>query len=456
MPSAPENDSAFSIPPSASTSSRWLLAALLAGAVLRILLLPLGGTGDVVVWKVWSYGATYNVTGMYGVGGSPPNQRVVHWNGEAMTVDYPPIALYELALVGRAYARLDPLYRDSQTLTVLIKTPGLLLEIALVALILTWGRRRYGDRVAFWAAAATWLNPALLLNGPALGYLDPTMYVPLVVAIVAAAAGAPWLAGIASAAAVLTKAQAIFALPVVVALVCRRGPAVIRHFVQFAAAGMVTAVVVILPFLWRGAFPNMLQSLSRLAAHDMISAQAANIWWVVTWMIRVADSVQELGWVRALTQPVRILAISVAIDVGYPNFRAIGLVLVAAVNAVAVWWAWRARSIGAAAAIAAWSLYAYAMLAAQVHENHLVPAVPVLAIAAALDSRLRSVYWGLSVIAALNLYLFYGLAPGLPPLVDRGATGIDMTVVLSIVNVGVFVWFTRLLLRQPERVEAAR
>ena len=300
-----------------------------------------------------------------------------------------------------------------------------------------------------------WLNPALLLNGPTLGYLDPTMYVPLVIAIVAAAASAAWLAGIVTAIAMLTKAQAIFALPVVLTLVCRRGSTAIRQFVQFAVAGMITAVVVILPFLLRGAFPNMLQSLSRLAAHDMISAQAANIWWIATWMIRVADSVQDMGWAPALTQPVRILAISVAVDVGYPNFRAIGLLLVAAANALAVWWAWRVRSMGGAVAIAGWSVYGYAMLAAQVHENHLVPAVPMLAIAAALDSRLRSVYWAVSVIAALNLYLFYGLAPGLPPFVDRSATGIDMTVFLSIVNVGVFVWFTRLLLRQPEGAEAA-
>ena len=442
-------------PQSGRVLRAWFLGALLAGAVLRVAALPLPGTGDVVVWKVWSFGATYDVTGMYGVGGSPPKQRVVHWKGEAMTVDYPPVALYELALVGRAYVQWDPLYGDSKTLTMLVKLPGLLLDAALVALVLAWGRRRYGDRVARWTSLALWLNPALLLNGPALGYLDPTMYVPLAVAVVAAAGGAPWLAGICGAVAVLTKAQAIFVMPVVVALIWRRRPRPLRELVEFAGAGALTSALVLLPFVLRGAWPNMVQSLSRLAAHDMISAQSANIWWIVTWLIRVADSVQDWGWHRALTQEVRILGISAAMSVGYPNFRAVGLVFVSLATGLAVWWTRRVRSLAGAAAIAGWIAYAYTILAAQVHENHLVPAVPLLAMAAGLDVGLRRTFWMVSAIAALNLYLFYGFAPGSPPIIGRGATGIDVTVVLSIVNVCVFVWFTRLLARRRAIPEAA-
>jgi len=442
-------------PQSARLLRAWFLAALLAGAVLRVAALPLPGTGDVMVWKVWSFGAAYDVTAMYGVGGSPPNQRVVRWKGEGMTVDYPPLALYQLALVGRAYLWWDRLYPDSRALTALIKLPGLILEIALVALVLTWGRRRYGDRVARWTSAALWLNPALVLNGPALGYLDPMMYVPLAVAVAAAASGPAWLAGVCSSIAVLTKAQAIFVMPVVVTLVWRRGARPVRNLGRFAAAGALTALLVVLPFALRGAWPNMVQSLGRLAAHDMISAQAANIWWIVTWLIRIADSVQDWGWHRALTQQVRILGISTAIAVGYPNFRTIGLVLVTLATGVAVWWTWRVRSLAGAAAVAGWMAYAYTMLGAQVHENHLIPAVPLLAIAAGLDVRLRRIFWTVSIIAALNLYLFYGIVPGSPPILSRNVTGIDVTVVLSLVNVYVFVWFTRLLLRQPALPEAA-
>jgi hypothetical protein len=439
--------SEFGIRHSALISARWVIAVLLAGTILRIVALPLAGTGDVTIWKVWSFGGAHNVTSMYGVGGSPPNQRVVHWNGEAMTVDYPPIALFELALVGRAFERWDPLYRNSTALNVFIKLPGLLFEIALLALVLTWGRRRYGAAAARWAAVALWLNPALVLNASVLGYLDPLMYVPLTVAVVAASAGAPGIAGACSAIAILTKAQAIFVMPVVVSLVLCGGTRRWRDLGTFAIAAAAIAAVVLTPFIVRGAWPNLVHALSRLAAHDMLSAQAANLWWIVTWLIRVADSIHDWGWYRAVTQEVRILQITAATAAGYPNFRIIGLALVGVATIFAVWLTPRARSLAGAAAIAGWSAYAYAMLAAQVHENHLIPAVPMLAAAAALDRRFRPVFWMVSMVAALNLYLFYGAIPGSPPLINRRTTVVDATVLLSVVNVAAFISLTRLLLR---------
>jgi len=86
--------------------------------------------------------------------------------------------------------------------------------------------------------------------------------------------------------------------------------------------------------------------------------------------------------------------------------------------------------------------WAYALLAAQVHENHLYLAVPFLAVAAGLDRRYASLCWTVSIIATLNLYLFEGLGLGWPPLVDRSATVVDASVLLAGVNVVAFVWFT--------------
>src|SRR5207253_2125023 len=74
-------------------SRRVLAAAVVTGLLLRILALPLPGTGDVVIWKVWSFAGSNDLTSMYGIGGSPPERRALHWRGEAMTVDYPPVAL---------------------------------------------------------------------------------------------------------------------------------------------------------------------------------------------------------------------------------------------------------------------------------------------------------------------------------------------------------------------------
>jgi hypothetical protein len=181
----------------------------------------------------------------------------------------------------------------------------------------------------------------------------------------------------------------------------------------------------------------------------MLSANSSNIWWIFTWILRVLDVAGEWGWRGALMQETRILAISRAIALGYPNARTIGTVLVAGACGWAAWQAWRTTSAARLAALGGWSAWAYALLAAQVHENHLYLAVPFLIAAAALDRRYASMMWWVSGIFTLNLLLFYGLGRGVPFPIDRRWTGIDASVLLAIVNVCVFAWATTRMAR-PE------
>jgi hypothetical protein len=437
----------------------WPLAfGLILGSALRLAALPLPGTGDVDIWKLWSFGARHDLTGVYGVGGSPPERRLLHWQGAENTVNYPPVAMAELAVVGRLYEVRHPFFEDSSSLTAAVKLPGVAAEALLIALALTWGRRRFGADAASRAARVLALNPAMLLTGSVLGYIDALAAVPVVVALFAAWAGAGWLAGALATIAVLTKPQAIFVCPVIgVALVAAgyrlqaagntsaRG---LRPPLQAVAAAFFVSAAVLLPYALRGAWPNLTQALGRLATHDMLSANAANVWWIFTWVLRVLDVAGEWGWRGALMQETKILAISRAIALGYPNARTIGSVLVAAACAWAAWQARRAASAAALAALAGWSAWAYALLAAQVHENHLYLAVPFFIAAAALDRRYAAAMWWVSGIFTLNLLLFYGLGRGMPWPVERRWTGIDASVLLAVVNVAVFIWATVRLRRQ--------
>jgi hypothetical protein len=123
---------------------RALLAMLAAGALVRILVLPLPGTPDVSSLKVWSYGAVQDFSGVYGVGGTPLERREIRWLDQTGTVTYPPMSILELDVAGHIYRAIRPGYPDTRLLNVFIKATGFVAEALFVAFLLTWGRRAMG------------------------------------------------------------------------------------------------------------------------------------------------------------------------------------------------------------------------------------------------------------------------------------------------------------------------
>jgi len=422
---------------------RRVLALLVAGAILRIIVMPLPGTADLPAQKAWSYGAVQDFSGVYGAGGDPLERREIHWADQIATVMYPPMSMFEVLAAGRVYRAIRPDYADSVLLTVLIKLTGLLWEIAFAAVLLTWGRRVMGA-AAEWSALAFWLSPGIWMSGAALGYTDAQAAVPMVFALMAALANWPVVAGVFVAVGVLTKAQAVFVVPVIAIVIIRRTPAPDwRGIWRAAASGIAATLAIFSPFIIRGSVPNVMQGLSRMFLHDMVSGQGANLGWIATWLLRVRYAVPDIGWYRALRMKIGILSITRVTELGYPNAKTVGAALTLAALAWVVWRAWRYVSRPAAAALAAWSVYAYFMFSAQVHENHLYIALPLLVLAAGELKALRRTFWWVSGIVTLNIYLFEGLGKGHPPVIDRHWTIIDMTVVLSVINLCVFIWFTR-------------
>ncbi len=158
--------------PRARRTLLWLVLAIVTA--IRLGALPLRGTEDVLTWKIWAIAAAKNVTAVYGIGGHPAVRGEVRWLHHATTVDYPPVALYELGAAGMVYRLFDPALADRPALTAAVKIPGFIFGIALT-LLLSWTVARLtGDRErAAWVALAYWANPATILNGEVLGYLDP-------------------------------------------------------------------------------------------------------------------------------------------------------------------------------------------------------------------------------------------------------------------------------------------
>jgi hypothetical protein len=434
--------------PTGSPPRRWFIAALVAGAIIRAAALPLPGTHDTVPWKIWSYNAAREgVSRLYGLGGSPPEHRVITYLNAETTVNYPPLALHELGLAGRVYRWLNHgQFPNTTPLFIAIKAPAAIADAAFAGLLFAVVRRRLGEHVARWATVVYWLNPGVILDGAVLGYLDPQYALPAAASLIAAAGGWFVSAGALAAAALLTKPQGVVALPALALVLWdeRRLAAVAR----MALGASVITVLLVAPVFAVGGGPNFIQAMSRLAAHDMLSGNACNLWWIVGYLVRVQYTVQDYGFWGAVVRPTQILQISRFMDVGYPNPRPIGAILTLVAIGWALWTARRSKDLWMWSALGAFSTHAYATLAAQVHENHLYAAVPLLVLAGAGRRAFRPVLYAVSAIFALNLNLFYGLGEDVGYALPRGITIVDLTVVLAVVNCAALVWHARVLQRE--------
>ncbi len=426
-----------------------LLVSLALITLLRVAALPLRGTEDVGTWKIWALAASKDVTTVYGVGGNPPVRGVLEWKHLFTTVDYPPFALYELGIAGAVYRLFDPAFDDGPALTAAVKVPGLIFGLALTWFFWWTVRRMTGKpEAAAWAALAYWGNPATILNGEVLGYLDPLMMLPAVAAIVVVHLGALEWAGACFAIALLTKPQAILIAPIVALAAWRLGG--IRGVARSALGGSMATGLILLPYALVGALPNMWLAFgSFYGRRDILSGNAANLWWVANYVLRAWYQVARLGVVGAFLAPVRrIMAISTFQETGLPNPRPFSTVLVLATTAWGLWRLRRTNDLALHALGAAFVVHAFFVVSVGVHEHHMMLAVPMLLLAAALRPALRPLFWVVSAIVALNMNLFYGIGYGLGWSLPRGLLLVDLSVLLSIANVAALVWHGRVLARE--------
>jgi hypothetical protein len=224
-----------------------------------------------------------------------------------------------------------------------------------------------------------------------------------VVGIGSLAAGWDLAGWVASALAALAKPQAWALLPLVVIATLRlRQP---RRLALDAAVGLLTALIVALPFVVTGRVGQLL-SLPRTVSTVMpvVSADAHNLWWIV-----LAPH-SENAIFTFDSEPL----------LGPLSFRLAAGLLVGASLVVSAWLYWTRRaSLPEAAALTVLGWFAFTT---QAHENHLFFALPLLALAWPERRALLVVYAVLSTTLLLNMALHDELlleALGVSP--DEGA-----------------------------------
>jgi hypothetical protein len=330
----------------------------------------------------------------------------------------------------------------------LIKLPGLLCGAVLTVLLYRVTASRTGSvNHARWAALAIWLNPALILDGEALGSGAPLVMLPAVMALLVAHTGSPLAAGIFGGLAAGLSPAGALVLPGLAVGVRSLGPRL--GLTRVAAGAVLGTGVALSPLALGGKLDHAVTAMREFYQRgDLLSAYAVNLWWIVSWAHGVRHLVpraKPLAALRVTTEPVAVpRALTIAgrkIPLPHPPL------LTAAAAAIwcirACWNTLGTIRLSLHAALAALTVHiAYVVLMGMKPTQ--VLEVPLLALAGALEPALRPLFYVVTVIVALNVNLFDGVG-GMRWAIPRGITFIDASVIVAAVNVIALFWLSGLL-----------
>jgi Gpi18-like mannosyltransferase len=286
--------------------------ALVAGVVIRILLLPASGLrGDIDQFVVWVHGIAVN--------GLP--------NAYDQNLTFGPVMSY----VWGTLAAIEPAFRTAtdasdQGVRMLMKVPASIADIGLALLVVYALRHR-----PVWAvvgAVAILLHPAVIDISAWWGQYESIYLLSALAAVVAATQGRNGLAAAALAVALMTKPQAIpFLIPFVAwfwATGYRRGGdrggvrGGLLELVKTGLIGLVVVTVLWLPFIPANGPLNYLGNLREYQGDifNYLSLRAWNLWWLVQTLFAEGGFVRDdVAIAGALTLRIVGILITVVLEV---------------------------------------------------------------------------------------------------------------------------------------------
>jgi len=331
----------------------------------------------------------------------------------------------------------------------LIKLPGLLCAAALTFLLYRVTASRTGSiRHARWAALAVWLNPALILDGEAMGSSVPLVMLPAVMALLVAHRGAPLAAGIFGGLAAGLSPAGALVLPALAVAVRSLGR---RLGVTRAASGAVLgAAIALSPLALGGRLGHAVTAMREFYLRgDLLSVYALNLWWILSWangVRHLLPHAKPLAALRLMTEPVAIpKSLTIAgrkIPLPHPPLLAAAAAAIWCLRAC--WNTLGSIRLSLHAALAALTVHIAYVLLIGMRPSQVLE-VPLLALAGALEPALRPLFCIVTVIVALNVTLFDGVGGGTRWAIPRGITFIDASVIVAAVNVIALFWLSGLL-----------
>lgn len=367
--------------PSVRGAERILVAGLLLLTLVSRLLLSGDGTlpGDMDYWVRWSQQLT--------TGGL----RTFYAQSGA---DYLPIYPYILFVLGKVYLPVQHLAAVSLGWTLsrdtLYKLPAILADVLTVHLIYVAGRRWRSSGAAALAATIYATDPAIIANSARWGQVDSIPAYLMLLALVLLVEERPILCGMALSLSVLTKPTALVLTPLIAVVLLRRRQ--VAALGQLVAAFLATGLAVIWPFVPTGIdVPSFVEqrfgvttgtwSFATMKAFNFWALRQRNLLMVPDSNTWFGLSLHTWGWIFLASLTI-VVCVLVGIFVPAGRVACAQVVLPAACVLI----------------------FGFFMLLTRIHERHLLPALPLLALTCVLWPRFWPFFIWLSFSYLLNLH----------------------------------------------------
>ncbi len=421
-----------------------------AGLAVRLAFLGSWGTFDVEVQKAWAgRAATEGLRDIYGPpdreiverGAWPPPATRFQWGHAEYFVDYPPGSIVVLGAAGTLYRALRPEMPNRPLFNACINLAPLLASVAVTA-VLAW-------RGGVWPAVAFWLNPAVILAVPVLGYQDTIFGLCALLCVLALMDRRFVAASVLLVLSGLIKPQGALLIPVWATVILREAGAPV--LARSIAAGAAAAAVVLAPWWTAGHLLSALDGCLRPLRQGTLAPLGFNVWWVAGWLCDARGGAGPLARVQTLGEFAACAGFDARTVSRVLLLLATAFCVVVVVRGIAA-----SRAVIAVAVIV--QVHAYALVGTAVHENHTFLAVLLAPLLLVAWPRTRPVLAGTSAFLGTSIFLIAGLGRRVTSqrwLEEfRMAAGLDLTVVVALLHVVLFVGLVAWAWQRPVAASA--
>ena len=240
-------------------------------------------TMDTRWFRTWVMGSQEGLFDMYA-------------RAESISLDYPPLYLYPLWLLGQIY-RLFPVILDYTPYDLLaLKFFGILADVGCAMFIYLIFRNRHFP-IAVIGFCAWLFNPALFFNSAMWGQIDSLMCLLLLASFYMLDRGRPYWGVILFAVGGLTKFQCLYLAPLVLIILFRKFG--LARFLRAMGAAALTVFAAFLPFMIGSRSPLLVFEvyLNGGGSYPYYTLHAANLYGLLglNWTTNLRDTAPLLG-----------------------------------------------------------------------------------------------------------------------------------------------------------------